>query len=144
MNTRAALLAALSLSLLACGEPETTGDAAAPVLVNVTYGGDTQALDLGQARTTNVDGQALVQLASLALEAYPQLALGSIVVNFVAADGFVPANSPNCESLVPVLGMLIELGYIVPETRNLIWDETLQYPGCMSVTDTAEIQLADQ
>jgi hypothetical protein len=43
-----------------------------------------------------------------------------------------------------VSSVALAQGCIDPATRDLSWAATLDYPGCMSVTDTATITLTDR
>jgi len=61
------------------------------------------------------------------------------VVDFVADDGFSPTSRESCNSLLPVDEAALEQGYINPLNRNLSWDASLGYPGCMRVSNIAEI-----
>lgn len=147
-------LLALLAAALACAAPpggeDNDGEDAGTdaghegVLVLVTYSGVEEEVDLTTLDTVDVEGEDLVLLSSVVLEAFPTRALADILANFEAYDGFVPSQSPYCDGLVPVFGLRLEQGYIDPATRNVSWDEALQFPGCMYVDECVEIEIFDQ
>jgi hypothetical protein len=69
----------------------------------------------------------------------PSVSIEEIAADFVAGDGFNPVSSPNCSSIVPVPGANLALGRVTALSRNLLWDDSLDYPGCLDVDDLAEI-----
>ncbi len=147
-----ALAPAAALVLVGCGasggggRPDAlTADGSAEtstgLTVNVLYHGETRAADLSKPATTEVNGLTFVRLSDVVRQAYPTLDLAKVAADFLGGDGFKPGSKANCATLIPVPGTRLAKGYISPETRNLAWDESLQYPGCMRVHDTAEIDL---
>jgi hypothetical protein len=151
MRSRAVHLA-LALVLTACGPiPDLEGsdggsDAGTHVgvMVRVTYEAQSEEVDLTLLDTVQHETVAKVRLSAVVHAGYPELQLDAILADFVASDGFTPGSSFNCDGLVPVYGLRLEDGYLDPETRNLSWDQTLSFPGCMYVDDTEEIQISDQ
>ncbi|MBP7126626.1 hypothetical protein KBD49_09705 [Myxococcota bacterium] len=123
---------------------DTQADVPAGLTVLVKHGDDTRTASLAALATVSLEGLPFVRLSEVVGSVFPTLDLSMVTADFMAADGFVPASSPNCTTLIPVDGALLTLGYISPDTRNLAWDDELQYPGCMRVRDTAEIRLADR
>lgn len=111
--------------------------------VEVTYEGTSAEVDLGSLETVEVNGVDVVRLADVVEAAELGVALADLEFDFVASDGFRPGSSTNCAGLVPVQGAILEQGYIHPASRNLSWDESLDYPGCLRVDDVATIEAAD-
>lgn len=112
--------------------------------VRVVHGDQTKTADLSLEPVVTVKDLPFVRLSDVVGQVFPSLDLSTVTADFTAGDGFQPASSPNCATLIPVDGSLLSRGYISPETRNLAWDDDLQYPGCMRVRDTAEIRLVDR
>ncbi len=113
-----------------------TGD---PVTVEVVFGDVREDVDLSKATLEDVEGENYVTLTSVLQLALPNENLENLTYDFVAGDGFQPLDSTNCEGLIPLTGDLLVNGYIHPTSRNLIWDATLEYPGCLHIKDLAQI-----
>ncbi|MGC4115654.1 MAG: hypothetical protein QM765_13825 [Myxococcales bacterium] len=112
--------------------------------VKVTYNGNSSTVALGQLTTVSLNGVPYAKLADVLAAAIPGKTLDQLrATDFIGADGFTPNSKTNCATLLPVAGATLAKGYIDPATRNLKWDESLTYPGCMIVKDTAEIIVAD-
>lgn len=160
MNSRSAHrpLAALGLALLlvsACGTEQTIDNpdagatpdgGAVGLLVKVTYNGASTDVDLSTLPTVDVTGVTYVRLSDVVSAAVTTATIDQLTAtNFLASDGFSPSSRPACAALLPIDGnTLLTLGYIDPLTRNLHWDDTLGYPGCLSVTDLTELVVADK
>lgn len=112
--------------------------------VAVLYRDQRVLVDLSGLPVKQIAGLDFVLLSDVVERAFPSIDLGAITADFLGSDGFRPGSKGFCAALVPVDGSLLRQGYISPTTRNLLWDESLQYPGCMRVQDTAEIILADK
>lgn len=123
---------------------DTPTDVPSGATVLVKRGDETRTASLAALETAALGGLPFVRLREVVDAVFPGLDLSTVTADFMAADGFVPASSPNCTGLVPLDGTLLARGYISPDTRNLAWDDELQFPGCMRVRDTAEIRLADR
>lgn len=141
-----ALGLAAALVLAGCDSSNVGSDAyaVAGLTVNVVYQGETRAADLSKSASVQIGGMAFVVLSDVVTAAFPDIDLTRVAADFQAGDGFRPGSKANCAALIPVPGTLLAQGYISPETRNLAWGDSLQYPGCMRVSDTAQIDLADQ
>jgi hypothetical protein len=122
---------------------DVAGDAAAATFA-VTYKGASVEPDLSKAEDVTINGTACKKLSSVALLAFPEIVLDAVVVDFTGSEGFKPASKPYCTGLIPFAGTSLANGCIDPATRNLQWDESLSWPGCMSVKGTVEMELADK
>lgn len=98
----------------------------------------------GEEKHATLYGNTPNQLDDVVKRVYPDIALSAVNADFQASDGFRPAKSPLCKDLIPLDGSLLASGTIDPETRNLSWDEALQFPGCMYVRDVELIEIADK
>jgi hypothetical protein len=150
--------ASIGLALLllsACGTVQTidmpdagsTPDGGpAGLLVKVTYNGTSTDVDLSRLPTVVVAGVSFVRLSDVVTAAVTTTTIDLLTVtNFLGSDGFSSVSRPSCVGLLPIDGnTLLTLGYIDPATRNLYWDDTLGYPGCLSVNDVAEIVVANR
>lgn len=134
--------AALALGLAACGSEQDVDDGT-PTLTakttRVTYLGASQEIDLSTLGTVDVGGVVVVRLGEVLSTALPEVSLATVGANFLSSDGFNPSSKENCALLLPVVGATLNQGYLDPSTRNLSWDVTLAYPGCLAVRDLAEI-----
>jgi hypothetical protein len=107
--------------------------------IEVTQDTSTQVVDLGTLPSVTCGAVQCVAVDDIILAAFPSVTIASISADFVASDGFTPASSPNCTSLVPVAGSNLDKGSVTVITRTLAWEASLSYPGCLKVDDLAEI-----
>src|SRR5208283_324228 len=67
------------------------------------------------------------------------------VTNFIGSDGFSPTSKPTCAAYLPIpWATLTTNAYIDPATSDLVWDSSLSYAGCIWVSGTNEIDVAEQ
>ncbi len=140
------------VALVGCGAPSMmpedagvlaedagmTEDAGLSVTVHLPDGG-AQAVALNPLATDMLEGKTVVRLNTVVSTALPGAALDALQVGFKASDGFDPASRANCMSLVPVSGDKLALGGIETSTRNLTWDDSLGYPGCLYMRDATDL-----
>lgn len=121
--------------MLGCESPS-----AAPELsVNVSFEGEVRVLELAELEA----GPSGVSLDEIVTAAWPELDQQGIGVDFIAADGFRPAARSNCLDLIPVPSDLFGSGFLDPETRDLNWEESLDYPGCLHPNNVETILLIE-
>jgi hypothetical protein len=130
--------------LEAGGKPE----AGSGKTVDVIYDGKTTAVDLSKPTpVVGTDGNSYARLSDLVLLALPGKALNTLVADFESSEAtgsYKPGSKDNCKNLIPLPGEKMDKGYIHPQSRRLIWDEGLGFPGCMSVKDLAKIILVNK
>lgn len=113
--------------------------------VKLVYNGAATTIALGGLPLSDFGGLKCVKLSEIALVAAPAKSHDQLQISdFLAADGFTPKSKSNCKALIPVVGALLAQGCIDPLTRNLQWQSSLGYPGCMHTGDVAEIVLDDR
>lgn len=127
---------------------ETTTDAAveaevASALISVIYGAESKVIDVAKMATVDVEGTPAVLLSEVVKAAFPAVVLTEVSVDFTGAEGFKPGSKANCVGVVPVPGKSLEQGWIDPATTKIFWDESLGFPGCLTVKMATEIILAD-
>ena len=137
-----ALAALLCLSCSQETDPGTPDAGLSGKTVQVVWSGASTEVALGGLQTVEVGGLQLVPLTDVIAGVLGAEPLAGITADFTAGDGFKPGSKSTCDGLIPVPGATLAQGYLDPQTRNLTWDESLQYPGCLHLTDTAEILLA--
>lgn len=146
---RTPALASLLLLLAACGSlpPDPDADAGTQPMdagpsetsVEVTFDGGSQVVELLGLPTAPIGDQTVVLLDGVLTRAFPSLDVSQVQLGFLAFDGFDPASKANCQGLVPVPGANLHKGGIIPQTRNLQWEDSLQYPGCLYVHGTVKL-----
>lgn len=119
------------------GVTEDAGVTGPSVTVHLPDGGASQ-VDLSTFTTTPLEGKDVVKLDLVITAAMPGVTFTTIQLGMKASDGFDPASRANCMSLVPVAGERLTQGGIEPATRNLTWDNTLGYPGCLYMRDATD------
>jgi hypothetical protein len=134
----AALLAALALG---CGDGGPLNNSTATW--TVVAGGTPQTVKLADVMLVTVDGEQWARLSDVALQAASVDSLASLKADFEASDGFKPGNRSNCKGLVPVQADKLEQGYVHPVSRNVRWEDVLNYPSCLSPRDLAKLILTN-
>lgn len=132
------LVVAFALGAGGCGE--TGGPASGGASVDVVHGGEARAVELAALATAALG----VPLSDVIEESWPELDPAALEVDFIARDGFRPSARSTCQGLVPVPGELLDQGYLEPETANLLWDEALDFPGCLHPDGVATVLLPDR
>ncbi|MBW2732609.1 MAG: hypothetical protein JRH20_09455 [Deltaproteobacteria bacterium] len=111
------------------------------VIVKVILEGVEEDVALGELSTMEIDGESYVTLSDVVTAAFPAESLAQLQADFEGADGFKPGSKDFCKDTIPVDGALLTEGYLHPQSRNMRWNDSLSYPGCMSPTDLAIITL---
>jgi hypothetical protein len=143
------MLVALLLFPLGCSDSSSDNDSGdddtgAAIDIGVEYQGTGHAVDLTTLESETVNHVAAVKLSLVVEAALPDADLASLTVDFVAYDGFSPAQSPNCTDLIPLDGSLLDQGWIELATTNLDWASSLHFPGCMSLKGVTQILVYDK
>ncbi|MBN2359140.1 MAG: hypothetical protein JXR83_06780 [Deltaproteobacteria bacterium] len=157
-----ALLAALALCVGACDQTIEDTDAGAGtdggadagggscihsgagVTVQVNYGGNQLPVDFSCVADTEFSGAAHKKLSDVILAAVTDRTIDQLKIDDLLAPGYSPTMRSNCDGMLPVSGANSELGFVLPATRDLVWDGSLMYPGCMNVDGLEEIRVSDQ
>jgi hypothetical protein len=112
--------------------------------IQVTYQGMNQTVQFDDLETQyKFNDQPVVSLEDIVLGSGLVLSCQGLWMDFVGSDAYSPVCSDNCAGYAPVSGELAGQGYIERGTRRLLWEESLEYPGCLSVKDVETIALAD-
>jgi hypothetical protein len=122
------------------GGADAGGDAG--LVLTVVSGATTRTVDLAALTTHPLGVKTVVGLDAVVHATFPELQGSGFKVGFKASDGFDPASKANCMALLPLAESLLPRGGVDPLTRNLAWDDTLGYPGCMYVHDCTTLTLA--
>jgi hypothetical protein len=113
--------------------------------VKVTYNGNSTDVSLDQPTAITVAGASVDKLSDvIAIVVTGKTADQLNLTGIVGSDGFNPATKGGCKANFPLDGAKLPQGYVDRASRNVTWDSALAYPGCMGVTDTAELQVADK
>ncbi|HUT76582.1 MAG TPA: hypothetical protein VM285_02790 [Polyangia bacterium] len=112
--------------------------------IEVRYQGMTQIVSFDDLETQyKFNNQPVVALDDVILGSGLVLDCAGLWMDFVGTDAYSPACNDNCEDYAPVAGELAGQGYVERGTRRLLWEESLESPGCLSVKDVETITLAD-
>ncbi|MCK5795600.1 MAG: hypothetical protein KAI47_00340 [Deltaproteobacteria bacterium] len=125
------------------GASSDTGNASA-ITVEVAFAGQTYEIALSEPAKVTLSGGTYARLSDVLGLALPQKDLKLLRVDFEASDGFRPGQSPNCPGITPIPGENLTKGYVHTESRNVRWDDSLGFPGCMGVSDLARILVSDK
>jgi hypothetical protein len=143
---------------MACGAPSTPVDAGAGDMavldsglpdagatgptVSVVSGATSRSVDLSTLPTRVLGPKTVVGLELVLRATFPELEGTGVKVGFKASDGFDPASRGGCVPLLPLAETHLARGGIEPLTRNLAWDDSLGYPGCLYVRDCSTLTLS--
>jgi hypothetical protein len=119
------------------GGAGTRGAPAGLADVALVYGGSSTKVDVAKLPTQPYKGAEVVPLSAVWSTGGLAPDVASLVFDFEGDDGFHPSMKANCQSFVT--GAQLAQGYILPETRTLVWDDALGFPGCYSVKAVAKI-----
>jgi hypothetical protein len=111
--------------------------------IDVVYGETTVTVSLDDLDVVTYQDADHVLLSDVVEAASLGVALSSLEFDFEAADGFRASSSDNCTDFVPVAGELLAQGYINLETMRLAWEEALDFPGCLRVSDITRLLASD-
>ena len=137
---RLSLILLLTLSTLfsaGCGERGEPGS------VEVVYGDTSVVVGLGEMDAISAASVDSARLSEVVEAAELGVDLAVLEFDFESADGFRSSDSSNCVDFVPMAGEGLALGYIALVTGDLVWDESLDYPGCLRVDGVAKIHASD-
>lgn len=109
--------------------------------VQLVYGDSLTVVDVAELPTELYKGSEVVRLTSVWTAGELVDDLSSVVFDFEGDDGFHPSSKGACEPYVT--GEQLALGYILPDTRTIVWDDSLGFPGCYGVKATAKIIALD-
>lgn len=107
----------------------------------LVHGDDSVVVDVAVLPTQVVKDVAVVPLPAVWGAGALTPDTSELVFDFEGDDGFHPSNKPSCSAYVTA--EQLELGYVIPETRSLVWDESLGFPGCYGVKSVAKIIALD-
>jgi hypothetical protein len=113
----------------------------APNPVSLVYGASSVAVDLNKLQTQDYKGSAVVPLTSV-WSAGALKDASTLQFDFEGDDGFHPLSNLNCKTYVTP--DQLSKGYILPETHSLVWDDSLGFADCYSVSNVAKIIGIDQ
>jgi hypothetical protein len=144
---KAIMVLCASTLLAACDQKVDEGDdklSEGQQSIEVTYQGMTQIVQFDDLETLYLfNDQPVVALDDVILGSGLVLECAGLWMDFVGSDAYTPVCNDNCASYAPVAGELAGQGYIERGTRRLLWEESLEHPGCLSVQDVETIALAD-
>lgn len=111
--------------------------------IDVTYQGNTTAVELSQVTPVDFNGAPHARLSDVISIALPDAVQDTLAADFVGGDGFKSGQDSNCTDLIPYSGENFDKGYIDLSDYRLYWETDLNLPGCMKVKNLAEVLLTD-
>lgn len=126
------------------GGTSESGATQAAQNVLVVYKTSEVAVDVTTLARQDYKGSPVVTLTKVWEASKLSAELGKLEFDFEADDGFRPAASARCKDLSKITGAQLGQGYVLPETRTLVWDEALGLPGCFSVKFVAKVLATDK
>ena len=125
------------------GATGTGGQPAGLADVELIHGSDTTKVDVAALPTVDYKGSPVVPLTVVWSAGKLTEDIANLAFDFEGDDGFHPSMKGG-DCLAYPTATEIEKGYILPDTRTLVWDDALGFPGCFSVKATAKIIGLDQ
>jgi hypothetical protein len=115
--------------------------------VTVVYQGSSQVVSVGKPTPVTINNQSYARLSAVAQLGLPAgKSVDALLFDFESSDGFRPANAGSgyCKPIIPINAADLAKGYVQLQSRNLRWDDSQGYPGCMGVKDLAKILVSDK
>jgi hypothetical protein len=146
VSTAAAL--ALSMLCAACDQKVDKGDdklTEGNQSVLVSYNGAEETVQFDNLETHYLfNDTPVVSMTDVVLGSGLLISVDGLWLNFVGTDGYSPLGNDNCgDDFTPTPASIIGSAYIERGTRNMLWDEALEAPSCMSVKDVETVYVAD-
>lgn len=117
-----------------------SSSAAANVVVE--YRDRSVTVDVASLARLEYKGASVVSLGKVWESAKLEVDSSTIELDFEGDDGFRPTTRDRCKA--KITGAQMEKGYVLPETRTLLWDEALGLPGCYGVKGVAKVLVTDK
>jgi hypothetical protein len=114
--------------------------------VEVVYnGGAPEIVEFDNLTTVyKFNDTPVVSMTDVVLGSGLVLSVDGLWLNFVASDGYSPLGNDNCgDAFTPTPASIIGSAYVERGTRNMLWEEALEAPSCMSVKDVETVYVAD-
>lgn len=105
--------------------------------VLLVYNDTSGTVDVATLATVDYKGSALVRLTALWDAGKLHADTSTLEFDFYGDDGYHPSEHASC-SWLPT-GADLQKGYIQPDTRNLVWDDSLGAFGCYKVKGIAKM-----
>lgn len=109
--------------------------------VELTYGSDSVKVNVTALDTVDYKGTKVVPLTSIWSTGKLKDDVSTLEFDFEGSDGFHPSMKGKCSA--NMAGVELDKGSMVPETRNLVWEDSLGLPGCYHVHDVVKIIALD-
>lgn len=140
---RFSLLPALFvLSLAGCAQEDTAEvNSLDGRIITVVVDGSPTEVDLGGIELVETGEVTAARLGDILRAAGIEPADGGYVADIVSVDGFHPGAKTPCKGLIPLDLDLFDKGFIAEFTGETLWDEALDFPGCMHVNGLSRIVL---
>lgn len=126
----------------ATGGSGTGGEAMGLADVELIYKASSTKVDVAKLATVDYKGSQVVPLPSVWSAGMLTADTTALQFDFEGDDGFHPSMKGGACLTYPKSEDFAK-GYILPETRTLVWDDSLGFPGCFSVKSTAKIIALD-
>lgn len=109
--------------------------------VELTYGSDSVRVQVTALDTQDYKGAKVVPLTLIWSTGKLKDDVSTLEFDFEGSDGFHPSMKGKCSA--NMAGAQLGMGSMVPETRNLVWEDSLGLPGCYHVHDVVKIIALD-
>lgn len=110
-------------------------------IITVVVDGSSTEVDLGEIELVETGEVTAARLGDVLRAAGVEPADGGYVADLVSFDGFHPGAKTPCKGLIPLELALFDKGFIAEFTGETLWDESLDFPGCMNVNGLSRIVL---
>jgi hypothetical protein len=126
-------------------DADADSDADTGVTVAVSYGGSSTDVDLSTIETIDLDGVAVVPINEIIKSTNDALKMQEITVDFEGSDGYRPSETDKCADALPIDGSNAKLaGIDLADENSVVYDATLEMPGCAGVKDVGVLHVADK
>lgn len=117
------------------------GSTATPIEIELRYGSSSKKVNLAALSTQDFKGTEVVPLPVVWSTGGLKNDTSKLQFDFEGSDGFHPSDKSKCAAYITPAQLA--QGYIVPETRSLVWEDALALSGCYHVYDVVKLIALD-
>lgn len=111
----------------------------------VKVNGQSIAVTFSDWSTDKLNGKDVVLMSTVIDSLGVKVTLKDVTLDFEGSDGFRPSEMQECASFLPTAGANADkVGVDTADANTLVWDDSLNAPGCAAVKNVAKIYIENK